>query len=63
MKHEKMCLTCKHYETYFCDKAGRPLAFLNIDKPTTCKQWRLNKDYKKTGKWYDEGAKNEAVLD
>lgn len=54
MKTPHMCITCKHYEPYHCTLNDGYIGYLDCDKPTKCRAWRLHENYKKGGKFYEE---------
>ena len=49
----KMCITCRHYEPYYCTLSEATIGYLYCQEPTKCRAWRLHDNYKKSGKWYD----------
>lgn len=49
-----MCITCRHFEPYHCLLNDGYIGYLDCDKPTKCRAWRLSDDYKKGGKLYDD---------
>lgn len=49
-----MCITCKHYEPYRCILNDGYIGYIDCDKPTKCRAWRLHDNYKKGGKFHKE---------
>ena len=48
-----MCITCQHYEPYYCKLNDEYIGYLDCDEITKCRAWRLSDNYKKGGKFYD----------
>lgn len=53
----RICITCKHYKLYRCNLNDRYICYLDCDKPTKCRAWKLSDDYKKGGKFYEDVRK------
>lgn len=49
----RACITCQFYEPYHCTVAYHYIGYIDCEKPTKCKAYRLHENYKRGGKWYD----------
>lgn len=52
-KIEKCCVTCQHYKPYHCCLDDSYIGYTCCEAPTTCRQYRLDDDYKKGGRFYE----------
>ena len=50
---DRICLTCRNYEPYYCKLDNHYIGYLYCDIPTKCRDYRLHENYKRGGKWYN----------
>ena len=59
---DRMCITCQYYEPLHCTKDDHYIGYLYCDMLTKCKDYRLDKKYRRGGEWYDSRPEKEAKL-
>lgn len=58
-KVDRICVTCQHYETYHCTVDDHYIGYVDCERPTDCRAYRLHENYKRGGKWYDSRPEKE----